>query len=144
MFCPQKIMPNWIIPPNSNMRMGKIRANSTNAWPKATREKYAELHDLDPAAMRPKETAAMKKPDPQEIEVPGRDSTELHLERFFESVRTRTEPFENAEMGHQCATVGHMVNLSYRSHREMRWDADKRRVVEGGTPTEGAGITAAK
>ena len=46
-----------------------------------------------------------------------------------------TEPFENAEMGHLCATVGHMVNLSYRSHREMRWDAEKRRVVEGGTAT---------
>ena len=83
--------------------------------------------------MRPNTTATMKKPDPETIEVPGRDSTELHLENFFESVRTRTEPFENAEMGHQCATVGHMVNLSYRSHREMRWDPDKRRVVEGGT-----------
>jgi predicted dehydrogenase len=108
---------------------------STNAWPKATREKYAELHDLDPASMRPNATATTKKPDPQEIQVPGRDSTELHLERFFESVRTRTEPFENAEMGHLCAAVGHMVNLSYKSHREMRWDPEKRRVVEGGTPT---------
>ena len=77
----------------------------------------------------------MKRPEPQEIETPGTESTELHLEKFFESVRTRTEPFENAEMGHQYATVGHMVNLSYRSHREMRWDAEKRRVVEGGTPT---------
>jgi predicted dehydrogenase len=116
---------------------------STNAWPKATREQYAELHDLDPATLRPKATAAVKRPEPQEIQVPGRDSTELHLEKFFESVRTRTEPFESAEMGHLCATVGHMVNLSYKSHREMRWDADKRRVVEGGTPTDGAPMTAA-
>ena len=116
---------------------------STNAWPKPTREQYAQLHDLDPATLRPKATAAVKKPEPQEIQVPGRDSTEMHLEKFFESVRTRTEPFENAEMGHLCATVGHMVNLSYKSHREMRWDAEKRRVVEGGTPTEGAPMTAA-
>jgi hypothetical protein len=105
---------------------------STNAWPKATREKFAALHDVDPETMRPRETASAKKPEPQEIDVPGRDSTELHLEKFFESVRTRREPFENAEMGHLCATVGHMVNLSYRGHREMRWDAEKRRVVEGG------------
>ena len=113
---------------------------STNAWPKATREKFAELHEVDPETMRPTKTASMKKPEPQEIEVPGRDSTELHLEKFFDSVRTRTEPFENAEMGHLCATVGHMVNLSYRSHREMRWDAEKRRVVEGGngSPTMSA------
>jgi predicted dehydrogenase len=113
---------------------------STNAWPKATREKFAELHDVDPETMRPTKTASLKKPEPQAIEVPGRDSTELHLEKFFASVRTRTEPFENAEMGHLCATVGHMVNLSYRSHREMRWDAEKRRVVEGGngSPTMSA------
>ena len=108
---------------------------STNAWPKATREKYAELHDVDPETMRPRATATLKKPEPQEIQVPDRDSTELHLEKFFDSVRSRNEPFENAEMGHLCATVGHMVNLSYRSHREMRWDADKRRVVEGGSAT---------
>jgi predicted dehydrogenase len=106
---------------------------STNAWPKATREKFAELHDVDPETMRPSVTATVKKPDPQVIEVTGRDSAELHLEKFFDSVRTRAEPFENAEMGHLCATVGHMVNLSYKSHREMRWDAEKRRVVEGGT-----------
>jgi predicted dehydrogenase len=113
---------------------------STNAWPKATREKFAELHDVDPETMRPTKTASMKKPEPQEIEVPGRDSTELHLEKFIDSVRTRTEPVENAEMGHLCATVGHMVNLSYRSHREMRWDAEKRRVVVGGngSPTMSA------
>ena len=113
---------------------------STNAWPKATREKFAELHDVDPETMRPKSTASAKKPEPQEIDVPGRDSTEVHLEKFFDSVRTRNEPFENAEMGHLCATVGHMVNLSYRSHREMRWDAEKRRVVEGGngSPTMSA------
>jgi hypothetical protein len=113
---------------------------STNAWPKATREKFAELHDVDPETMRPTKTASLKKPEPQAIEVPGRDSTELHLEKFFDSIRTRTEPFENAEMGHLCAAVGHMVNLSYRSHREMRWDAEKRRVVEGGngSPTMSA------
>jgi hypothetical protein len=118
---------------------------STNAWPQATREKYAELHDLDPETMRPRATAAMKKPDPQEIEVPGRDSTELHLEKFFDSVRTRTDPFENAEMGHMCATVGHMVNLSYKSHREMRWDAQQRRVIEGGTAApDRPAVTAAR
>lgn len=116
---------------------------STNAWPQDTRERYAELHDLDPATMRPKATAGMTRPEPQEIQVPGRDSTELHLERFFESVRTRIDPFENAEMGHLCATVGHMVNLSYDSHREIRWDEETRRVVEGGTPsTERPTITA--
>ena len=109
---------------------------STTAWPKATREKFAELHDVDPATMRPNATAALKKPDPQVIDVPGRDSTELHLQAFFDSMRSRTEPFENAEMGHLCATVGHMVNLSYRAHREMRWNAEQRKVIEGGTPNQ--------
>lgn len=101
---------------------------STNHFPKATREKFAELHDLDPALMRPRTTSTMTRPEPQAIETPGTESTQRHLEKFYDSVRTRTEPVENAEMGHRCATVGHMVNLSYRARREARWNEEAKKV----------------
>jgi predicted dehydrogenase len=102
---------------------------STNSWPKATREKYAELNDLDPTSMRPRATATITRPDPEVIDTPGTEATERHLGKFYESVRTRTEPVENGEMGHLCATVGHMVNLSHQQRREMRWDTASQKVV---------------
>ncbi|MDQ3651468.1 MAG: Gfo/Idh/MocA family oxidoreductase [Acidobacteriota bacterium] len=104
-------------------------AYSTNSWPVATKKKYAEINDLDPESMRPRATANVKRPMPVEIETSGTEATQAHLAKFFESVRTRIEPVENAEMGHYCATVGHMVNLSYKSRKEVRWDPAKQKVV---------------
>jgi predicted dehydrogenase len=60
----------------------------------------------------------------------GPDATVFHLSEFFDSVRTRREPVEDAEMGHHSAAAGHMVNLSVRSGKKMVWDA------AGGTAKE--------
>jgi predicted dehydrogenase len=101
---------------------------STNSWPAATKRKFAELHDLDPDSMRPRATAAVTPAPREEIETPGPESTQAHLAKFFESVRTRTQPVENGEMGSRCATVGHMVNLSFKAQKEARWDRAKQAV----------------
>jgi predicted dehydrogenase len=53
----------------------------------------------------------------------GPDAVIFHLNAFFDSVRTRREPVENAAMGHHSAAVGHMVNLSVRSGKKICWDA---------------------
>ena len=101
---------------------------STNSWPAATKRKYAELHDLDPDSMRPKATAGMKTPEPEPIDTPGHESTEAHLAKFFDSVRTRKPPVEDATMGGHCAIVGHMVNLSFKARKDARWDAERNAV----------------
>ncbi len=101
---------------------------STTSWPESTRRAYAEQNDLDAESMRPLLTAEMKTPPPEPIETPGRESTQEHLAKFFDSVRTRKEPTENADMGGRCATIGHMVNLSHKERKEARWDREKRAV----------------
>jgi predicted dehydrogenase len=53
----------------------------------------------------------------------GPDATVFHLAEFFDSVRSRREPVEDAEMGHRSAAAGHMVNLSVRGGKKMVWDA---------------------
>jgi predicted dehydrogenase len=53
----------------------------------------------------------------------GPDAVIFHLNAFFDSVRTRREPVENAAMGHHSAAAGHMVNLSVRSGKKICWDA---------------------
>ena len=104
-------------------------AYSTNSWPEATKRKYAEMNDLDPKSMRPRATANTRRPKPEEIATPGTEATQAHLAKFFDSVRTRKEPVENAEMGHLCAAVGHLVNLSYKARKEVRWEQNKQKVV---------------
>jgi predicted dehydrogenase len=102
---------------------------ATTSWPEATRQKYAERHDLDPESMRPRETAHLRRPEPEQIDTPGVESTRAHLAKFFDSVRTRTQPYQNADMGGLSATVGHMINLSLQKRNDVRWDPVKREVL---------------
>jgi hypothetical protein len=53
----------------------------------------------------------------------GPEATVFHLSEFFDSVRSRRKPVEDAEMGHRSAAAGHMVNLSVRSGKKVVWDA---------------------
>jgi predicted dehydrogenase len=101
---------------------------STNHFSAAMKKKFAELNDLDPDSMRPRKTAGIKAPGPEAIDTPGQESTEAHLAKFYDSVRTRKQPVEDAKMGGRCATVGHMVNLSYKAGKDARWDKQKQAV----------------
>ena len=38
------------------------------------------------------------------------------MSHFFDSVRSRKEPVENALIGHRAAACAHMVNASLREH----------------------------
>jgi predicted dehydrogenase len=60
----------------------------------------------------------------------GPDAVIFHLNAFFDSVRTRREPVENAAMGHRSAAAGHMVNLSARSGKKICWDATSGKAKE--------------
>ena len=98
---------------------------STNHFPASQKDAFAQKHDLDRASMRPKATFDKKPAAPEEIKVEGGDATVPHLAAFYDSVRTRKEPFENAEMGHRCATVGHMINISHREGGMVKWDGKR-------------------
>jgi hypothetical protein len=64
------------------------------------------------------------KPAPENLEFADKpDATVLHLANFIDADRTRQPGYETAEIGHQAAAAGHMVNLSYRSGKRMLWDA---------------------
>ncbi|HEY8550362.1 MAG TPA: Gfo/Idh/MocA family oxidoreductase [Vicinamibacterales bacterium] len=97
---------------------------STTSWPAATKRKFAELNDLDPASMRPRATAGQKNPPPETIEAPGTEATQAHLAKFFDSVRSRKEPVQNAEFGSRCATVAHMINISHKDGKMVQWNGE--------------------
>ena len=91
------------------------------SWPEALETAYY----ADPA-VQARETPATWKPTMKEGREIwnewGQDATLVHLTRFFEAVRSRTAPVEDAMVGHRAAAVAHLVNLSIREKRPVEWD----------------------
>lgn len=56
----------------------------------------------------------------------GPSDTQIHLSRFFESVRTRKQPIQDARFGHHAAAVAHMINRSVQEgSQKVEWDFEK-------------------
>jgi predicted dehydrogenase len=48
---------------------------------------------------------------------------------FLDCVRSRKSPYFPAEVGHRCATVLHIGNISMLLGRKLQWDPDKEQFV---------------
>ena len=99
---------------------------STLGWPAKTRLAYYEAHDIDPQTNRPRNSPSGAKPET--IKVEG-DNLGAHMANFFNCVRERKQPLEDAEFGGQAATVGHMTNIAFREGRPVLWDKEQNKVV---------------
>jgi predicted dehydrogenase len=94
------------------------------SWPSALEKAYW----ADPAVQK----REMPGTWPQQVESQGEtwteigpDSTQVHLARFFESVRTRKPTVEDGHAGHHAAAVAHMVNESIKRKAPVSWDFEK-------------------
>lgn len=56
-------------------------------------------------------------------------ATDLHVQNFLDCVRTRQRPTAPMELGFQAALVTQMANLSLKTGRRIRWDAQAQKVV---------------
>lgn len=92
---------------------------AVDSWSKEMREAFwQDVKNVQQAFPPIRDTTASHvRPGPNTI-----DATVHHLGEFFESVRSRRQPYENATVGHRAAAAGHMVNLSHRSGKRMIWD----------------------
>ena len=45
-----------------------------------------------------------------------------HHANWFECIRSRALPSSHEEIGHRSASLGHLVDISYRLNRSLRWD----------------------
>jgi predicted dehydrogenase len=57
------------------------------------------------------------------------DAIVNHMGNFFDCVRTRRMPLSDGESQHRSATTCHLVNLSIRLRRPLKWDAAKEQIV---------------
>ncbi|NVM04404.1 MAG: Gfo/Idh/MocA family oxidoreductase [Candidatus Helarchaeota archaeon] len=55
----------------------------------------------------------------------GLDSTTLHFQSFFDCVRKRKQPVQDAVAGHHAASCAHLINISARKRRFVYWDFNK-------------------
>ncbi len=69
--------------------------------------------------------AALKTPDI----VGGSDSTDQHMQNFFDCVRSRKEPNCPFEIGFRSAIACQMAVASYRQGRTVRWDKQREEIV---------------
>jgi predicted dehydrogenase len=57
------------------------------------------------------------------------DSTALHVENFFDCIRSRKRPVADVEFGHQASNVAHLANIAYRTGRKLRWDPGREEFI---------------
>jgi hypothetical protein len=51
-----------------------------------------------------------------------------HQANFFQAVRTRKTPVEDAVFGNNAAISCHMANASYFNNSQVIWDAKEKRI----------------
>jgi len=56
--------------------------------------------------------------------------TPSHRRNFLDAVRSRQQPFANAEVGHRTATICHLNNIAMRLGRPIKWDPHTETVLD--------------
>lgn len=59
----------------------------------------------------------------------GVDPRPAHVRNFLDCVKSRKQPVENLEVGHQVSTVAHLGNIALRSGRKITYDPVQERIV---------------
>ena len=95
-------------------------------------EIYPEMEPREPGASRDSAEAPPVYRSERKV-VKSRDTTDLLVADFVESVRTRRAPLASAEIGHRSTIVPHLGNIAFRTGRKLRWDADTE-AFEGNEP----------
>lgn len=88
-------------------------------------EDLAKAYYDDPdnqARETPETWAPEMKPKLQSWQEWGENATRVHLAHFFDSVRARKPPVEDALTGHRAASCAHLINESLKREKPVHWD----------------------
>jgi predicted dehydrogenase len=58
-----------------------------------------------------------------------KDQYVQHTRNFLECVKSRRQPNSDLESAHRVATVCHLANISLKTGRKIRWDADQEQIL---------------
>ena len=68
----------------------------------------------------------------EEIRIASKDVTigsNSHHDNWFNCIKTRDRPSAHEEIGHRSASLGHLVAISYRLERSLKWDPAKESFI---------------
>jgi hypothetical protein len=51
------------------------------------------------------------------------------VRNFVDCIKSRQRPIADVEGGHQVTTACHLANISLRTGRKIRWDAEKEEIL---------------
>jgi predicted dehydrogenase len=58
-----------------------------------------------------------------------KDQYVRHTRNFLDCLKSRREPASDLESAHRVATTCHLANISLKTGRKIRWDAEKEEVI---------------
>jgi predicted dehydrogenase len=94
-----------------------------SSWPEALEKAYYDDPKVQ-ASERPDTWAPQVRKASEAFAEVGLDTTQVHVARFFDSVRGGKPVVQDGEMGHRAAAAAHMVNLSLRQGRPLEWSGE--------------------
>ena len=101
---------------------------ATHSWATETVEQYIDIMDLDenqsPLVGPPPRAA-----EPMQYKAERGDSSDVaHLRNFYDAMRTGSKPIEDITFGNNAVRVAHMVNLSCKTGKVVRWNSKTGKV----------------
>ena len=57
------------------------------------------------------------------------EQLDLHVRNFLDCVKSRQRPIADVEQGHQVTTACHLANISLRTGRKIRWNAETEEIA---------------
>ena len=95
---------------------------NVNTWPAAMQKEFIKEQNITDLK-HPYPPGTDSTAERSEVYEEVGDMTDLHVQNFVGSVRTRNPTREGAVEGSNAALAGHMANLSYRNgSRKVTWD----------------------
>jgi hypothetical protein len=59
----------------------------------------------------------------------GAEQFDLHVRNFLDCIKTRQRPIADVEDGHWTSVTCHLANISLRTGRKIRWDANREEII---------------
>ena len=57
------------------------------------------------------------------------NETPLHVKNWLAAIKDNKDPSSPIELGHKVIIAAHLANMSYRTGKQMAWDAEKKQVI---------------
>ncbi len=100
----------------------------TDSWAQATTEQFKHIMQLNDNLSPLIDPAPSTGQDFEFSSPDAEESTTAHLRNFIEAIRGGSKPIEDIRTGVSAVNVAHMVNLSFRNGKIVRWNDQARKV----------------